>query len=142
MQWSHGPGAGFTTGEPWLPLTADADTRNVAAQRRDPTSMLALHLALLALRRSEPSLAVGTWAPVEATGDILAYTRSHGADTLLVALNLGPTPATLALPGTGVIVLTTGLDRAGESVMRQLAVRGDEGVIVRLDAAAGDHGSR
>jgi alpha-glucosidase len=141
MQWSTEPGAGFTTGEPWLPLTADADTRNVAAQQRDPTSMLALHRALLALRRGEPALAIGGWAPVEATGDMLAYTRSHGPDTLLVALNLGPTPATLLLPGAGTIALATGLDRAGEPVTRQVDLRGDEGVVIRL-ANAGDRESR
>ena len=35
-----GPGAGFTTGEPWLPITPDAETAAAAVQVDDPGSML------------------------------------------------------------------------------------------------------
>ena len=42
MAWSAAPNAGFSTAEPWLPLHPDWSTRNVAAQNRDPASMLAL----------------------------------------------------------------------------------------------------
>ena len=31
-----GPGAGFTSGQPWLRLGPDADARNVATQSGDP----------------------------------------------------------------------------------------------------------
>ena len=54
MQWSAEPGAGFTTGEPWLPLAADWRTRNVEAQRADRSSLLWLYRDLLALRRAHP----------------------------------------------------------------------------------------
>src|SRR6185369_9957816 len=37
MQWRPGPGGGFTTGQPWLPLGAEADRRNVAVEAVDPT---------------------------------------------------------------------------------------------------------
>ena len=37
--------------------------------------MLALYRALIALRRREPALAVGGYAPVAAEGDVLAYRR-------------------------------------------------------------------
>src|SRR5204862_3716968 len=51
MPWEPGRGAGFTAGEPWLPLGADADRRNVALLRADPDSILSLYRRLLALRR-------------------------------------------------------------------------------------------
>jgi alpha-glucosidase len=51
LPWQRGPGAGFTTGEPWLPIGADSEQRNVAAQREDPDSLLQLYRALLALRK-------------------------------------------------------------------------------------------
>src|SRR3954464_2677589 len=54
-----GPGAGFTSGEPWLPMSPDAESVNAAAQARDPRSVLALYRALLALRRAEPELQAG-----------------------------------------------------------------------------------
>ena len=46
MQWDGGPGAGFTTGKPWLRLADDHATRNVAAQATDATSVLALYRRL------------------------------------------------------------------------------------------------
>jgi hypothetical protein len=42
MQRSAEPHAGFTTGTPWLPLAEDFARVNVAAERAEPTSMLAL----------------------------------------------------------------------------------------------------
>ena len=57
MRWDASPSGGFSTGEPWLPVHPVAE-HNVAEQAADPTSMLALMRALIALRRrtlSDPS---------------------------------------------------------------------------------------
>jgi alpha-glucosidase len=132
MQWSAEPAAGFTTGEPWLPVADDVASNNVQAQRVDPGSMLTLHRALLDLRRREPALHVGGWAPVDADGDVLAYTRSHGGTRFLVALNLGGAPASLEFDGSGEVVLGTSRERAGDGIDGTVELRGDEGVIVRL----------
>ncbi|MBW3572833.1 MAG: DUF3459 domain-containing protein [Gemmatimonadetes bacterium] len=132
MQWTAEPGAGFTSGEPWLPLADDFRAVNVAAQRVDPGSMLTLHRALLDLRRREPALAVGQWAPVDAAGDVLAYLRSHGGARFLVALNLGGDPASLAFDGAGEVVLSTIPETEGGQVEGTIDLRGDEGVIIRI----------
>ena len=50
MQWSADPGAGFSDGEPWLPIV-DSARRNVEAQRDDPDSVLSLYRRLIAARR-------------------------------------------------------------------------------------------
>ena len=68
MQWDAGPNAGFTTGTPWLPLADDWRTVNVAAERADPCSILTLYQRLIALRRAEPALSVGSWRPLPAFG--------------------------------------------------------------------------
>ena len=60
MPWTAGPGAGFTTGQPWLRFGLDADTRNVAAQAADPSSVLSLYRRLIALRATSQALQVGT----------------------------------------------------------------------------------
>jgi alpha-glucosidase len=135
MQWDAGANAGFTTGTPWLPLAGDYQTANVAVQRDNQRSMLALYRRLIDLRCADPALHVGSYAPIVATGDLLAYIRAGGGRRLLVALNLGGQPATLAAGswGSGQVVLSTNLDRAGEQVSGNLALRGDEGVIVALD---------
>ena len=96
MAWDATAQAGFTTGEPWLPLHDDWPTRNVAEEAKNPASMLSLHRRLLALRRAHPALAIGDMAMLAAEGDVLAFTRMHGTTRLVVALNLGGTPQRLA----------------------------------------------
>jgi len=132
MPWDGGPGAGFTSGRPWLPLGADHRTLHVAAQRDDPGSMLTLHRRLLRLRRDAPALVGGGYEPVEAGGDVLAYRRDGPDGGYLVALNLGPRPARLAVPGPapGRVLVSTHPDRDGAPAGATLELRGDEGVVV------------
>jgi alpha-glucosidase len=139
MQWDHGPNAGFCPqdAEPWLPVANDYRRYNVAAERTVQRSMLALYRRLLALRRAELSLAVGSYEPVEATGDfLLAYARETDGCHFLIVLNFGHEPTTFDPGGHGAlgrIVLSTHLDRDGEKVDGALELRGDEGVILELD---------
>jgi alpha-glucosidase len=132
MQWDAGPNAGFTTGRPWLPVAPDAEVVNVARQRDDPGSMLHLYRRLLALRRARSALSAGSYAPVEAGGEILAYVRDAAPDRCLVALNLGPSPERLVVPpafrGSRVLI-STAHDREGDQVGAHLHLRGDEGII-------------
>ena len=59
MQWSERPGGGFTDADrPWLPL-GDLAAANVAAQRDDPGSVLALCRDLIAFRRRHPAFSAG-----------------------------------------------------------------------------------
>jgi alpha-glucosidase len=87
MQWEAGPGAGFSAGEPWLPIAADADARNVAAQRGDPRSLLHLYRELLALRRAHPALHAGDFRRLASDPAVLAFERRAGSERALVALN-------------------------------------------------------
>jgi len=96
IPWDASAGAGFTTGEPWLPI--DAST-TVEAQRRDPASMLRLQRDLLALRRREPALAVGGIRVVSATDDVLVFERDHDGRRLVVALNFADQARPLDLDG-------------------------------------------
>ena len=75
MPWSSDVNAGFTQGRPWLPLNADADVLNVAAQAADPQSMLSLHRALIRLRRNTEALVSGGLKLLSATQHVLAYER-------------------------------------------------------------------
>jgi alpha-glucosidase len=137
MQWTAGRNAGFTTGEPWLPIADDYEQVNVEVQREAPDSMLSLHRRLIELRRGEPALEVGRYEPIRAEGDVLAYVRRAraGEGDFLVVLNLGPEPHDFEVPDSvtpGSVALSTHLDREGEPVTRGLRLRPDEGVVVRL----------
>jgi alpha-glucosidase len=139
MPWSAGPGAGFTTGRPWLRLGPDADTRNVAAQLADPGSVLALYRRLIALRAATPALQVGDLDLQPTTEpDVVAYTRDADGQCILVVLNLGPAGLTWRLPeapdGLGWrLILTTSTSRSPDAVLvgGSLAIlEADEGLIL------------
>ena len=100
MPWRPGPGAGFTTGRPWLRLGPDAETRNVAVELADPASVLSLYRRLLGLRAATPALQVGRLGLLpEAGGDVVAYTRATDDQEILVVLNLGRDTVAWRLPG-------------------------------------------
>ncbi len=136
MPWDGRTHGGFSTGTPWLPLSPDYGQTNVAAQQEDPASMLSLYKSLLALRRREPALHAGSYTPVHAQGNLLAYIRQSGESRLLVVLNLGHTPALFEAPGVnaaGAVVAATHPDRDGTRVAATIALNANEGVVVRLD---------
>jgi len=135
MQWDASPNAGFTRGEPWLPLSPDHATLNVATQRRATRSMLSLYRALIALRRREPALSIGTHVKAEAIEDVLTYRRFHAGRWITVALNFSAEPRTLARkPETEQVLLSTHLDRAEKLTGERVHLRGSEGLV--LAAAA------
>ncbi len=119
IPWEPGPGAGFTTGTPWLPI---CPTPPVSKQDTDPGSMLSLYRRLIALRRAHPALVAGHIDSVAADGPVLTYRRWLDAESLVVFLNTGDRPVRLALPGT--VLLSTHAD-PGEQL------RPDEGVILK-----------
>ena len=93
MQWTGGPGAGFTTGRPWLRIGPDAATRNIAGQAADPDSVLATYRRLLTARRGSEALRIGSFRRVADPGsDLLAYHRRTDADEALVIVNFSTEP--------------------------------------------------
>jgi alpha-glucosidase len=135
MQWDASANAGFTQARPWLPVDAGFATRNVAELSRDPGSILNLYRTLIALRRRHPALHAGRYAAVTTDRDVLAYEREHGADRLLILLNMAHRHHTFRRPAAApgaVIIASTQLDRAGELVNSEVELRPDEGLVVRL----------
>ncbi len=82
MCWTSEPGTGFTCGVPWLPIGEEFKRINVAQEREDPGSFLSLYRALLALRRAEPALGLGSYREVLADTRILVYERTAGARSI------------------------------------------------------------
>jgi alpha-glucosidase len=135
MPWSDGTGAGFTPGEPWLPLPANWVSDNVGAQAKDSDSMLGLYRRLLVLRRAEPALHAGEFAPLGVQGDALGYVR-EGVDgaRFLVAVNVSAHPQGFVMPAgaAGTIVQATRLAREGQTVGAQLTLEPNEAVVIAL----------
>jgi alpha-glucosidase len=138
MQWDASSNAGFCPAgvEPWLPVSADYETRNVAAQSTDPTSILTLYRRLLALRRASPALYGGSYRPLDGVpDDCFVYLRESGDERKLVALNLSYAEQRVSLPDLGSsaeVLLSTHLDREGTVDLRNLKLRAHEGCVVAL----------
>lgn len=104
IAWNSGPGAGFTTGEPWLPID-DRPEMSVSQQATDVGSMLSLYRTLLHLRRQEPALSLGDYQTVYVDDEVFAFRRSRDGQSYAVALNFSKEP--VALPVAGEAVLST-----------------------------------
>lgn len=88
MQWSPGPGAGFTTGTPWLPVDPSASVRTVATETTDPGSLLSWYRALIELRSRTPALQAGGYRALPGRQkDVFAFERTRGDAKVVVLLN-------------------------------------------------------
>lgn len=83
MPWHGGPNAGFAppaVSSTWLPVHPQSATTNVAAQKADPTSVLATYRRMLRLRRGSLALSSGDLELFEPPADpkkVLAYRRVY-----------------------------------------------------------------
>jgi alpha-glucosidase len=132
MQWDNSANAGFSAAKPWLPLSPECATANVASELDDGKSMLNLYRGLIYLRRKNETFLSGSLEGVDTQGKILRYVRCWGEDRFLIALNFGHDDAEIE-PVRGSISLSTHMDRDDENVRDILRIRGCEGVIVRME---------
>ncbi len=135
MQWDASSKAGFTDGEPWLPLGANLATVNVARQSDQESSLLSLYRHLIDLRRTHRALAAGTYAPLVATRSVLAFIRCSEEERILVVLNLSHEGEYLQLPAgiqpSHMLLSTHGVD-AATICANAMSLRSDEGIIMAL----------
>lgn len=98
MPWHEGEQAGFSQGQPWLPIPAEHRAINVAAQDADPDSILNQVRRFLGWRRSQPALRVGRIRFLDAPEPVLAFVRKTEGAAMLVVFNLSPQPVAWKLP--------------------------------------------
>jgi alpha-glucosidase len=135
MQWDAGENAGFSNVAPWLPLADDFVRENVRNLDADPASILNLYKALIGLRKQHQALISGSYQPIAAKDDLLIYRRAGSAHSVLVVLNFSADPVELVSEKIGLegeLVLSTLMDRAGETIAGSLDLRGNEGVMILM----------
>jgi maltose alpha-D-glucosyltransferase / alpha-amylase len=96
MQWSGDRNAGFSTADPaslYLPVVTDPvyhyQAVNVAAQEKDPASLLNTMRRLIAARKRSPAFGRGSIEFLRPRNQaVLAYVRAWRDDTLLIVANL------------------------------------------------------
>lgn len=99
MQWDAGQGAGFTTGTPWLKVNPNYTSINVEAVLADPDSILYTYRRLIGLRKEHPVIVYGSYdLLLSEHEEIYAFTRTLGAERLLVILNFTENTPVFELP--------------------------------------------
>jgi alpha-glucosidase len=103
MQWNAGKDAGFSTAaKTWLPINPDYKTVNVAAEQRNPDSILNYYKTLIRLRKENPQLRDGAFVLLDPNNqNVLSYLRqTPDGKSVLVTLNFTGVPqhVSFALP--------------------------------------------
>lgn len=99
MQWNSDRYGGFSTYAPWLGINEDTRTVNVAAQEKDPGSVLHYYRKLLKLKKTMPVFTAGSWEMLaEQDPDIYAYIRKHEGSCAMVVCNTSKKLQTFTCP--------------------------------------------
>ncbi len=91
MQWDGSPRAGFTTAEPWLPVSGDFRTLNAEHSQREPDSILNLVRALIALRRGNPEIPRSRPHVAIIGETVMSWSIPRERGSLEVLINFGKT---------------------------------------------------
>ena len=89
LPWRNEPKGGFTTGEPWLPLSPANLARAVAQQEVDDGSLLHVTRQLLDIRNRSAALRHGSFENCVAAGSLLSFDRVAAGERLRCLFNLG-----------------------------------------------------
>lgn len=137
MQWSDAPNAGFCPPDatPWLPLADDYRQCNVAVLRDDPGSILNFTRELIGLRQAHAALNRGGYRPLAAPAGLFAYLRESDDERWLVVLNFTDRAQAWQLPVDlrATLRLSTQMDRRNVAVSGTLELRGNEGLLLRVE---------
>ena len=100
MQWTGEAKAGFTTGDPWLPVEPAAKTYNTAAEEQQPDSILSWYTQLLTLRHT-PLFQDGAYRPLQSgNAKVFAFAReSADSKGAVVVLNMSASAERIQLSG-------------------------------------------
>lgn len=90
MSWTAAaPSAGFSTRRPYRAPAINFASMNVAAEAKDPQSLLAWYTALYNVRRAHPVIGSGDFKLLSKVGEpVLAFSRTGPGDSAIVAINV------------------------------------------------------
>ena len=99
VQWSPGPGAGFTSGTPWFAINPNYVRINAQDQEKKAYSVLNFYRRCLALRKSEETLLWGTYREYyPAHPKLFMYERRYKGEVILVVCSFSKKPLSWKIP--------------------------------------------
>ena len=97
VSWT--PAGGFSTGTPYRPASTNLATNNAEAERADPGSMLAFYTAMLRLRNTHPSIALGAYVAPRVDGSTMSFQRTNAVEHTVVVINYGEVAGAASVAG-------------------------------------------
>jgi alpha-glucosidase len=103
MQWDASVNAGFSKAKPWLPVPPSATAINVAAESRDPDSLLAWYEDVIRLKKTIPAFERGrnTMLDTKNTKVLSWMRKAPGGPPVVVSVNFTAQPQTVSLSVPG-----------------------------------------
>lgn len=102
LPWKeHAVNAGFSNAEPWLPIDRRHFANAIDRQDRAQDSVLNFTRRAIAFRRASLALRLGALDFLQAPENVVAFTRSFGAEKALCVFNIGDKPALWTPEGAG-----------------------------------------
>ena len=138
MQWDASEHAGFTSGEPWLPVNPNTSEVNAKAAVDDPGSVFHHYRRLVELRHRLPVVVEGRFELLLPDDEqVWAFTRTLDEEVLLVLANCSSQPAAVAagvpeVMGAEVLLGTHDPDGAPDVPGDALVLRPWESRVYRL----------
>ncbi len=92
MQWNNTKNAGFSTADKtWIKVNPNYKEINVAAEEKDPNSILSYYKKMVKLKKEIPTFSYGTYEQVDPENkDVYAYIRECPKKKFIVVLNFKP----------------------------------------------------
>ena len=90
--------SGFSTAEPWLPVSIQQAEKAVDRLEVDSQSILNHYRRAIELRHAHAALASGAQSEMTATGSVLTFLREDSSEQVFCAFNLGPDATEVKLP--------------------------------------------
>ena len=103
MQWNTEPNAGFTKGNPWLPVPPSAAEKNVEVERTDPDSLFNWYRTLIHLKKTVPAFEHGANMMLDSGNtSVLSWMRqAPGMPQVVVSVNFTAQPQIVNLQSGG-----------------------------------------
>ena len=99
MQWDSSKNAGFTTGDPWLPVNGNYKQINAETALQDQNSIFYYYQKLIQLRKNHSVFRDGDFTLLyPENADVFAYTRENREGKMLVVCNFTPWRKVFRLP--------------------------------------------
>lgn len=128
MQWSPELNAGFSNGNPWIPINDDYQQINVATETQDQKSLLSTYRWLINFRHQSQTIMNGTFTPLELHHpQLFGFIRTLGKERLATIINFSPSE-TAPLEVKDKVLFSTHGQNVDPHLMQPLEAR-----IIRLE---------